>query len=349
MRNEVRWGIVGCGNVTEVKSGPAFQLARGSRLVAVMRRQLGLAEDYARRHGVPHAYGSAEQLIHDPDVDAVYVATPVGSHQALALEVCAAGKPCYVEKPMARHAGECREMVQAFARRGLPLFVAYYRRALPRFLGVEAWLKEGIIGPVRQVEYRYSSLPDPLLRRESLPWRLKAECSGGGLFLDLASHTLDILDYLLGPIAFRGAEARRRCSAYDVEDFVTLEFTAQEGQVAGRAVWDFQARERVDQLTITGPHGRILLSTFGNEPIRLLRGEEPALERSLPNPPHIQLPLIQSIVDDLQGQGCCASTGMSAARTSVLMDQALSRFYRGREDDFWTRPETWDRSLCTTA
>src|SRR6476619_383950 len=134
MQTPIRWGIIGCGDVTEVKSGPALQRARDSALVAVMRRNRAAAEDYARRHDVPRFYGDAEALINDPEVDAVYVATPPGSHLEYALKVAAAGKPCYVEKPMARSFTECSQMIDAFERAGLPLFVAYYRRALPRFI-----------------------------------------------------------------------------------------------------------------------------------------------------------------------------------------------------------------------
>src|SRR5688500_4072884 len=107
--DEIRWGIIGCGDVTEVKSGPGFQKARGSALVAVMRRDRAKAEDFARRHGVPRAYTDAEALIADPDVDAVYIATPPSSHRALALQVAAARKPCLVEKPMAMTHDECVE------------------------------------------------------------------------------------------------------------------------------------------------------------------------------------------------------------------------------------------------
>src|SRR3954470_22835271 len=96
----VRWGIVGCGDVTEVKSGPALQKADGSALMAVMRRDAGKAADYARRHGVAKSYGDGGALINDPDVDAVYIATPPSSHIDYVQRVAAAGKPVYVEKPM---------------------------------------------------------------------------------------------------------------------------------------------------------------------------------------------------------------------------------------------------------
>src|SRR5215217_7364890 len=130
----VRWGIVGCGDVTEVKSGPGFQKARGSALVAVMRRDRTKAEDYARRHGVPRVHDTAEDLIGDREVDAIYIATPPGSHADLACLAAAARKPCLVEKPMARNHAECVRMVEAF------------RRALPRFLRVRELLAAGAIG-----------------------------------------------------------------------------------------------------------------------------------------------------------------------------------------------------------
>src|SRR5690349_6158886 len=142
----IRWGIIGCGNVTEVKSGPAFQKAAGSELVAVMRRDGGKAADYAKRHGVARWYDDAEALIADRDVDAVYVATPPGTHEFYAMKALAAGKPCYVEKPMARCAAEAQRMVDGFKKAGVPLFVAYYRRAMPRFLKVKEIIESGVLG-----------------------------------------------------------------------------------------------------------------------------------------------------------------------------------------------------------
>lgn len=105
----VNWGIIGCGNVTEVKSGPAFSKVENSRLVAVMRRNAALAEDYAKRHNVPKFYSKASDLINDPEVNAIYIATPPGSHMEYALEVIKAGKPVYIEKPMAVNYAECEK------------------------------------------------------------------------------------------------------------------------------------------------------------------------------------------------------------------------------------------------
>ena len=220
--NCVRWGIVGCGDVTEIKSGPGFQKAAGSSLVAVMRRDRAKAEDYARRHGVPRVHATAEDLIADPEVDAVYIATPPGSHESLALLAAAAGKPCLVEKPMARTHAECERMVAAFRQAGAPLWVAYYRRALPRFLRVRGLLAAETIGRLTSVHIQVT---DRLATAaEATNWRFDPENAGAGLFLDLASHCLDLVDFLIGPIADVGGFAINTGGAYAAEDATSAAF-----------------------------------------------------------------------------------------------------------------------------
>jgi predicted dehydrogenase len=332
----VRWGIIGCGDVCERKSGPGFRLAEHSALVAVMRRDGAKAADYAKRHGVPRWYDEAEKLIRDPEVDAVYVATPPGSHLEYALHVAAAGKPCYVEKPMARSAGECRRMIEAFERAQLPLFVAYYRRVLPRFVRVKELLDGGAIGRVTGCRYRMSRLffanPQP-------QWRLDATQSGGGVFLDVGSHVIDLLDQLLGDFVECGGSAQTS-GATQVEDVVALHFRTSKG-IVGSASWNFAASAKDERLEIDGTEGRLSMEVLGWSPIELSRGGAVVETFEVQDPPHIQQPLIQTIVNELLGRGTCPSTGASAARTSAVMDAALSHFYNGREDEFWTRPQTW--------
>ena len=338
MDTTIRWGILGCGAVTEKKSGPAFRKAEGSALAAVMRRTAALAEDYARRHDVPKWTSDAGALINDPDVDAVYVATPVGDHMDLALQVCAAGKPCYVEKPMARSHAECSRMNDAFDRAGLPLFVAYYRRALPKFLKAKEFLDTGRIGPLRDVNCRYAwnrPAPEP----GSLPWRLVARDAGGGLFMDLGSHTLDILDFILGPLTEVAGSAANRGRAYDVEDFVSMQFGTSNG-VRGFAEWDFAAKDHEDRITFTGTDGQLVMSTFGAQSLDVVSGDT-SEHFEFPEPEHIQQQLIHSVVAELLGRGHCPSTGRSAARTSRVIDRVLNDYYGGRNDAFWERPETW--------
>lgn len=334
-RSVVRWGIIGCGDVTEVKSGPGFQKAAGSQLVAVMRRSGSLAADYARRHGVPRWYDNAAALIADPEVDAVYIATPPDSHAQYAIATAAAGKPAYVEKPMARHGAECDRMVEAFERAGLPLFVAYYRRRLPCFLKVEELLKSGSIGRLTGVTYR---LVEPHHRKGAV-WRTDAALAGAGHFLDVGSHALDLLDYLLGPLESVAGTAANVAAANTVEDSVALTFRTQGGAL-GSMVWNFAGAVSDDTMRLTGTDGEITFPMFKSEPVRLVNAAGTQLF-DLPYPPHVAQPFIQTVVDDLLGRGSCPSTGVTARRTSLVMDTVLDAYYGGRGDKFWTRPETW--------
>ena len=337
----IRWGILGCGDVCEVKSGPAFSKIPGSCLQAVMRRSADKAADYARRHNVPRFYTDAGQLIDDPEVDIVYIATPPGSHADYALRVCKAGKPAYVEKPMARNAAECEVMLRAFQQAGLPLFVAYYRRCLPRFLQVRDWLAAGAIGELTHINYRFTASRRKVTEPAPLPWRLEVEQSGGGLFLDLGSHTLDILDYIFGPLEQVVGDAAGLATSRAVEEVVTMQFRVPGGAL-GSASWNFAGPCHEDAIEISGSSGRISLSCFGNEPVRL-ENQDGVQFAERPNPPHIQQPLIQTIVNALRQQGTCPSTGASALRTSRVMDTVLDRYYGGRADAFWSRPSTWGK------
>ncbi len=335
----IRWGAIGCGRVAEVKSAPGLQKAKGSMLLAVMRRDAALAEDYARRHGVPRWTTDAESLIRDPEVDAVYIATPPGAHLEYALRVAAAGKPAYVEKPMARNEYECRRMIDAFAEAEQPLFVAYYRRALPRFLKVKELVDAGRLGRITMVSYRYADARWRDLDPKNLGWRFFAEQSGGGLFMDLGSHALDILDFIFGPIEHVQGTAANFVSPCDVEDAVAMHCRFACGAL-GTATWNFAACMHEDILEISGAAGKIAVSIFGDTPVRLTIGEGVEIF-DLPNPPHIQQPLIQTIVDELQGRGRCSSTGVSAARTARVMDQVLRDYYGTRDNSFWERPQAW--------
>lgn len=337
-RSSVGWGILGCGDVSEVKSGPAFRKCHGSKLVAVMRRTPELAESYANRHGVPRWYSETQALIQDPEVDIVYIATPVGSHCDLALAVAAAGKPAYVEKPMARNATESARMVEAFRAAGLPLYVAYYRRALPRFLRLRALVEEGTLGTITSIRYHYGS-PSHRKARDPAPWRLDAGESGGGLFMDLGCHALDILDFVFGPLLKVAGEARNVASPDHVEDTVAMHFEVGNGTL-GVASWCFAEPRRTDRLEICGTRGTATLAVFGQDPI-FVSIDDTTEGIEVANPEHIQQPLVQNIVDELRGLGHCPSTGESALRTSRVMDMVLSSYYNGRDDAFWERPQTW--------
>ena len=319
----VRWGIVGCGDVTEVKSGPGFQKAQHSALVAVMRRDRTKAEDYARRHGVPRVHGSVQALIDDPSVDAVYVATPPSSHCEIALAAAAAGKPCLVEKPMARNYTECTRMVGAFHAARVPLWVAYYRRALPRFLLVRQLLADGVVG--RPTSAHIEVLDRLAAADQTRGWRFDRSVAGAGLFFDLGSHCLDLVDFLIGPISRVAGAAINSARAYATEDVTGAAFQIGDGTV-GTGIWNFNAATKRDSFAIVGSEGEIRTSVFADDDV-LVRRTSGETAHPVRNPPHVHQPLIQTIVDELLGHGHCESTGESGARTSWVLDQCVEGYY----------------------
>ena len=328
---QVNWGIIGCGKVTEMKSGPAFNQVKGSCLVAVMRRNTEKARDYARSHGVPSWYDDAEKLISAPEVNTVYIATPPSSHAEYAIKAANAGKHVYVEKPMALNQGECQKMITASDRAGKGLFVAYYRRSLPYFKEIKKLVDTGVIGDCRLVNLTLlrtapKEKPDP----EHLPWRYDPSVSGGGLFVDLGSHQLDLLDFLFGPISTVSAAVGNQTGLYPAEDIVCASFSFESG-ILGSGVWCFSVSEgcESDRIEIIGSKGQIAFSTFDFKPVTLeILGEKTIFNFS--NPPHIQEYLIQSVVDECLGRGTCPSTGISAARTNRVMDEILKNYYANR-------------------
>ncbi len=331
----IRWGMIGCGAVAETKAGPGLYKARNSALLAVTDRKPARAADFARRHGVPRWHDHADAIIGAPDIDAVYVATVTDSHHDLVMRCAAAGKPVLVEKPMAMNTAQCLEMISACERAKVPLWVAYYRRALPRFAAVRDLIASGAIGDVRMVISRhFHRIPPPEeMRGPFWGWRLDPAHSGGGIFFEAVGHTLDILDYILGPIESVRTFADNQAGAYPAEDVVTAAYRFASGAY-GSGAWCFTTDWDDEYNEIVGAAGRIRFSTFPPlsppagrppAPIRLLRGDT-VEEMPVLDPPYVHQPLIQSIVDEMNGQGRCPSTPESALRTARVLEESLAEF-----------------------
>ncbi len=321
----IRWGMIGCGAVAEVKSGPGFYKSNNSKLVAVTSADQAMTKSFAERHGVPKTYETSEQLVADADVDAVYVATPPSSHKPLSMVVAKAGKHVYVEKPMAMRFEECREIVDICAQQGVRLFVAFYRRAMPRFLKVKEWIDSGAIGEVRNVRAVQHQPPAPEdLSRDTLPWRLKPEVSGGGKFLDMGIHELDLFDFLFGAIEEVHGIASNQAGLYDVEDTVTATWRHANG-VQGYGSWCYVCGHSEDFVEIVGSKGRITFEFFTDKPLTLVT-ESGTITADIPNPAHVQQPFIQSIVDDLNGVAPCPGNVESAVRSTWVADEVLKNY-----------------------
>jgi predicted dehydrogenase len=304
----IGWGMIGVGDVTEVKSAPAIFRAEDSDVVHVMRRDAERARDFAERHGVARWSTDAQAVIDDPEVTAVYVATPTATHAQYAIAAARAGKHVLVEKPMAMSAAEGGRMVEAADAAGVRLWVAYYRRALPRFVKVRQLLEAGAIGRPLSVHTIWRKPTD------FTGWRWDPERNRGGEFYETACHTLDVLDLLLGPatnvagVATRDRHAVSACYRFS--------------DVMGSGSWAFGTPDALDVTVVAGTEGTLSFASFAPTPIRLATADEAAVYE-VADPKHVHGPLVATILDELRGVGTCPSTGQSALRTSKLMDSII--------------------------
>ena len=324
----LKWGFIGCGEVTEKKSGPAFNEVEGSSVVAVMSRNEERARKYAITHGVQKWYTDAQQLVDDPDVNAVYVATPPSSHATFAIMAMKAGKPVYVEKPLAASYEDCARINSISERTGVPCFVAYYRRYLPYFLRVKQMVDDGLVGRVMNVHIRFAVPPRELdySQQDRLPWRLQPDISGGGYFYDLAPHQLDLLQTMFGVILDAQGISTNRAGLYQAEDTVSACFQFENG-LSGSGSWCFAAHEsaREDRIEIIGDKGKLLFSVFDYAPIKLYTSEG-MQQIEVPNPPYVQFPLIKNVCEHLQDLDVCTCTSVSATPVNWAMDRILGKF-----------------------
>lgn len=318
----IRWGIIGCGDVTEVKSGPAYQKTEGFELGAVMRRDEAKLKDYAHRHQVEKYYTDADALINDEDIDAVYIATPPDTHRYYALKVAAAGKPCCVEKPLAPGYQDSLAIYEAFAERNIPLFSAYYRRSLPRFTQVQTWLKDREIGEVRHINWHLSKAPGVHDLSGAYNWRTDPEVAPGGYFDDLASHGLDLFTFLLGDITTVHGISLNQQGLYGAKDAFTACWL-HEGGITVTGSWNFGAASSGDQVNILGSQGSISFSVFDEKPVVLTRGDK-NLALAIEHPEHVQMPHVENMRKQLSGDGYLhPSNGKTALHTSWIMDQII--------------------------
>jgi len=318
-----KWGIIGCGNVTELKSGPAYQKVEGFQLHAVMRRNIKKAKDYAVRHGVPKFYGNADDLINDPEIDGVYIATPPDSHGYYALKVAAAGKICCIEKPMAPTYEECVLINNIFEEKKTPLFVAYYRRSLPRFEQIKSWIKQNKIGTVRHINWHLSKPANSIDLSKIYNWRTDAKIAYGGYFDDLASHGIDLFIHLLGRIDKANGIAVNQQGLYTSMDSVTGYWVHKSG-ITGSGSWNFGTKKREDKVHIYGDKGKISFSVFDEVPL-VLENESGKESMTIEHPENIQFFHVQNMKNHLLKKSMHSSTGYTAAHTSWVLDNILGK------------------------
>ncbi|MFM1962902.1 MAG: hypothetical protein RLZZ172_1747 [Bacteroidota bacterium] len=324
MEKTITWGIIGCGNVTEMKSGPAFNKVPGSRLHAVMRRDPALAEDYAKRHQVPVWYSDADALLNDPEINAVYIATPPKFHEEYTLAALDKGKMVYVEKPVTMDVASCQRMMEAQDRCKGKVVVAHYRRALPMFNEIAALVRNKKVGKIKLIKLAMFKPDDHVdAAQHASNWRVKPELAGGGYFYDLAPHQLDIIQYIFGtPIRSAGLSANQ-AGLYPAEDAVVCQFQLPGG-IHFQGSWNFSmpAILREDSCQLVGENGYIQFPFFGNE-VRVVTDAGADL-LSFQHPQHIQQPMIGKVVSYFLGNGENPCSLEEAIVSLQVMEQAVN-------------------------
>ncbi len=304
IERDINWGIIGIGDVCEKKSGPAFSKIDHSQLLAVMRRNREKAKDYAMRHNVPKYYDNADMLLEDKDINAIYIATPPAYHEEYTIAALKAGKPVYVEKPVALNVVSCKRMIDASLKYNRPVTVAHYRRELPLFKKIKELLEDGRIGKVLFAMINTFQTPEnDLVANVGENWRIVPEVSGGGIFYDLAPHQLDLMYWYFGtPEKMRGSSANQGKN-YNAPDLTSLEVVFKD-KVFLNGMWSFAIHESADteKCDIVGEKGKLSFSFF-RSPLLKLYTDKGIEEFKFPFPDHIQQPMIDKVVKYFRGKG----------------------------------------------
>jgi predicted dehydrogenase len=325
--NQINWGIIGCGDVTEIKSGPAFNKVKNSSLVAVMRRDADKAKDYAHRHQVPKWYSDAASLINDPEVNAIYIATPPSSHEEYTFAALEAGKPVYVEKPMTIHSASASRMANRAKEKNNKLCVAHYRRAQPLFKKIKQLVQEKAIGEIccARVESYKKTVTDTEMADPGRAWRVDPAVAGGGLFHDLSPHQLDLMYYFFGEMEYASGVSTSQNKIYPADDLVTGNILFKSGVIFD-GLWCFNVADDLekDNCDIIGTEGKISFTFFEHKPIYLThKGKTETL--TFDPIPHVQQPMIEQVVNYFLGQAPNPCSGDDGVMVMKLIDKFTGR------------------------
>ncbi|MEO8885232.1 MAG: Gfo/Idh/MocA family oxidoreductase [Mucilaginibacter sp.] len=297
----INWGIIGCGDVTEVKSGPAFYKVAGSKVIAAMRRNAAKAADFAKRHNIGKWYDDGSKLINDAEINAIYIATPPSSHITYAIESMQKGHDVYIEKPIALNAGEVRKIAEVAKQTGCKVSIAHYRRAMTMFLHIKELIENGTIGEVRTVQMRLlqSAVPELITHVEDA-WRVDPEVSGGGYFFDIAPHQLDIMLFLFGEAQYFNGLSLNQSHTNKVDDHTTGTILFKNGVVFS-GVWSFNVApaEAIDQCEIFGTKGKIVFPVFGNTVY--WKNEDDEKNLTFDPGAHIAQPMVEQVINYFNG------------------------------------------------
>lgn len=316
--DDIRWGLIGCGDIAAKRVAAALRDSPGSALVAVARARPELAAEFARQHGARRWHADWRDVLRDAEVSAVYLATPVRLHTAQAVAAAEAGKHVLCEKPMAMDVAECERMIAAARSHGVRLGVAYYRHHYPLVARLRALLESGEIGrPVlAQVEV-FEPFDAPAGQPRS--WLLDRKQAGGGPMMDFGCHRIELLLDLLGPLkVVRGFPTNVRFHDRDVEDTCVARMGFRSGAEAVLTV-THAAAERRDTFAIYGSEGSAHVPVLNDGLVRIVTAGGAREERHPPHP-NLHQPLVEDFVAAVRERREPAVTGQVGLEVTRVLD-----------------------------
>ena len=316
---KLRWGVLGCGDVVRKRVAQAIQEQPNSELLAACRRDADGVKEFAQRFQVPRVYTHDLDLLSDPDIDIVYIATPVHLHLPQTLAAAAARKHVLVEKPMAMTTAECDQMVQACHQQKVKLGVAYYRRFYPMVRRMEKLLAKGETGQAPSVS-PVTCTPFPMQPGEEGYWRVLPESGGGGALMDIGSHRLNLFLHMFGPVTQVKALCTTVAAQYQAEDTALLSLKFASGMVGSLQCY-FGTTVDPDEFTVLGTYGRLAAQPLNGDRLFVQSGDTSRWELCPPDS-NLCAPLIEDMVQAVLKDKLPTVTGNEARWTNAVIEKA---------------------------
>jgi predicted dehydrogenase len=313
-----RWGLIGAGDIASRRVAPAIRDSPSCALLAVARARAELADGFARSFGASRPYARWQELVRDPDLDGVYIATPVYLHAEQTIEAAEAGRHVLCEKPMAMNVAECERMMAACRASGVRLGIAYYRRFYPVVARIKQVIGAGEIGDPVLVQINAFEPFDPGPGHPRY-WLLQKAQSGGGPMFDFGCHRLEVLINIFGPVhRATGALANVRYRR-EVEDTAVALLQLANGACATIAVTHAAQASR-DSVDIYGTNGSLHVANLNAGDLRIVGAGG---ERREAHPPadNLHRPLIDDFVDAVASGREPGVTGETGRAVAQLEDQ----------------------------
>jgi predicted dehydrogenase len=323
---QLRWLLVGAGDIARKRVAPALAQAPGSALAAICDLDGEAARALATQHEVGQVYTHLEDALAHADAEAVYLATPVHLHAPQAIQALKADKHVLVEKPLALVPAEAEAVVAAAAQAGRVAACAYFRRLSSRYRHAQATLAAGALGTLLEARLTYHSWFAPALD-DPKHWRVLRARSGGGPLSDMGTHMFDVLIGLLGLPASIYACCTNRVHAWDVEDTAAALMTLPDGAHVTLSI-SWASKTWLHAFEITGSEARLTWQPYDSGPVTVARGRE---NQAVEAPQHenVHQPLIEDFVQAVRDGRPAACPLPEAAKTTRL----LAALYQSAAED----------------